>query len=286
MYHRGMKWEEYLEHQGFKDDIVRGLERQSRELMSGQQQVVQQAVNAQTETTLTLERGFGQMIASQEIMTDVMQNGFSALSYSLERVSGGIAKLNAQFNWAMSAVLWKLEVQNKALDKILTTLQAPLYTQAKEFRRRAEDAYLNGWYPEALQDFLESEKKNYQDFAVHQAIANIYLYKQQPADLEKARQYYLNAGKYAAPRSTYHAALGYMHAAFVCYLQGDDAAAIENAQRATELHPQLTEAFYNHAKFAASAGQPSRAIPSLETAIRTDRNYAINAFAETAAAQI
>lgn len=88
MYHRGMKWEEYLEHQGFKDDIVRGLERQSRELMSGQQQVVQQAVNAQTETTLTLERGFGQMIASQEIMTDVMQNGFSALSYSLERVSG------------------------------------------------------------------------------------------------------------------------------------------------------------------------------------------------------
>ena len=38
MYHRGMKWEEYLEHKGFKDDVVHGLERQSREITAGQAQ--------------------------------------------------------------------------------------------------------------------------------------------------------------------------------------------------------------------------------------------------------
>jgi hypothetical protein len=29
MYHRGMKWETYLELEGFKDNIVHGLERQT-----------------------------------------------------------------------------------------------------------------------------------------------------------------------------------------------------------------------------------------------------------------
>ena len=132
----------------------------------------------------------------------------------------------------MGTVLWKLELQHATLRNILATLQAPLDTQAKELRSRAEDAYANGWYDEALTDLLESEQKNYQDFAVHQAIGNIYLYYRQPADLDKAREYYLKAAKYAAPRSV-------PHAAFVCYLQKDDRAAIENARRASGRgHPQ------------------------------------------------
>jgi len=273
MYHRGMKWEEYLELRGFKDDIVHGLERQTQNIATVRQQ-------AAWETTHALDQGFGALVASREEMIDVMEIGFGAISYELERVSAGIEALHADFNWAMGAVLWKLEMQHKTLQDILATLQAPLDTQAKELRHRAEEAYLNGWYEEALNDLLKSAEKNYQDFAVHQAIGNIYLYQRRPAELEKAREAYLKAGKYAEPRSDYHAALGYMHAGFVCYLQGDDDTAIEYACRATELHPQLIEAFYNHAKFAAAAGQTALAIPSLETAIRADRRYAVKAHAD------
>jgi WD40 repeat protein/tetratricopeptide (TPR) repeat protein len=269
MYQRGMKWETYLEFEGFKDDIVHGLERQTSE-----------AAVVQAQTAYALNAGFGEMIAGQREMDAVMQSGFAAVSYGLESVSNGIESLRADFDWAMGAVLWKVELQHATLRNILTTLQAPLDTQAKELRSRAEDAYVNGWYDEALTDLLESEQKNYQDFAVHQTIGNIYLYHRQPADLDKAREYYQKAGKYATPRSASYAAQSFMHTAFVCYLQRDDQAAIEHARRATELAPQLVEAFFNHAKFAAAAGQAVVAIPSLERTIRIDRNYAIKARAD------
>ncbi|MBN1922407.1 MAG: hypothetical protein JW892_14260 [Anaerolineae bacterium] len=284
MYHRGMIWEEYLEHEGFKDDIVHGMERQTREIVAGQIKAAQQLASVQQQaaeaTAHTLDRGFGALVASQQEMNAVMNLGFASVSYGLDRVAGGIEALRADFDWAMAAVLWKLEIQQATLQGILAILQAPLNTEAKELRKRAEDAYVHGWYDEALADFLESERRNYQDFAVHQAIGNIYLYHCQPAELDKAREYYLQAGKYARPCSAYHSARAFLHAGFVCYLQRDDAAAIEYAHEATEIYPKLVEAFYNHAKFAAAAGQAAIAIPSLETAIRADRNYAVKARAD------
>lgn len=284
MYHQGMKWEEYLEHQGFKDDILRGLERQARDMVQAQERVSQQVTDAQrieaAETRRTLDRGFGQMVATAEEMSAVVQRGFGDVSYGLDRVAGGIEALRSDFDWAMGALLWKLEMQNATLQGILATLQAPLDTQARELRRRAEDAYLNGWYDEALADLLESEQKNYQDFAVHQAIGNIYLYHRRPAGLDNSREYYLKAGKYATPRSARHAALGFLHAGWVCYLQGNPVAAIEHTRRAIDLYPAFTEAFYNHAKFAAVAGRADLAIPSLKQAIGADRNYAVKARAD------
>jgi len=287
MYQRGMKWETYLEFEGFKDDFIDGLERQTSKTTIAQAETTDilsgglgEMIVDQRKMNAFLQGGFGEIIAGQQEMNAVMQSGFAAVSYGLESVSNGIESLRADFDWAMGAVLWKMELQHATLRNILTTLQAPLDTQAKELRRRAEDAYVQGWYDEALTDLLESEQKNYQDFAVHQTIGNIYLYHRQPADLDKARAYYLKAGKYATPRSASHAAQSFMHAAFVCYLQRDDKAAIEHARRAMELAPQLLEAFYNHAKFAAAAGQAAVAIPSLERTIRTDRNYAVKARAD------
>jgi tetratricopeptide (TPR) repeat protein len=319
-----MKWEEYREHEGFKDDIVHGQQQQTRtmtdsqarsaqqitaaqgkaareivaaetaaaqqisaaqnqatrDLIANQDQSTHDLLAAQAETVYALDRGFGRLIASQDEMTAVMQHGFGAVTYGLEQISGGMQALRADFDWAMGAVLWKMEMQQATLRDILSILQSPLQGEAKELRQRAEDAYLNGWYEEALLDFLTSEQKNYQDFAVHQAIGNIYLYRQQPLNLEKAREYYLKAGKYATPRSAYHAALGYLYAGFVCYLQRDDAAALQHSRRALELYPSLIEAFYNHAKFAAAAAQPELAIPALETAIRANRDFAVKAYAD------
>lgn len=170
-------------------------------------------------------------------MEYILKNGFSTLAHGIEQVADGIGALHADFAWAMGALLWKLELQQETLQDILTTLQSPLSTEARELQKRAEFAYQQGWYNEALDDFLASEERNYQDFAIHQAIANIYLYHKRPPCLEKAREYYLKAGKYAAPYSRYHAALGYLYAAFVCYLQQDDPAAIENARQAIKLQP-------------------------------------------------
>lgn len=310
MYHRGMKWEVYRELDEFKDDLTDGADQRMRKLIESQAKAARQITSAQrraagevasaqqrtaeeitavqretarhiadaeAETTRALERGFGALIASQGEMRAVMEEGFTTVSHGLQQIAGGVEALRADFDWAMSGLLWKVELQQETLQTILNTLQAPLDTQAKELRRRAEFAYGQGWYEEALKDFLASEERNYQDFAIHQAIANIYLYHKQPLELDKARAYYLKAGKYATPHSKYHAALGYLHGGFVCYLQRDDAAAIENARRAVELYPSWTEARYQLAKFAAAAGRAKIAIPALEKVIRIERNYAIKA---------
>ncbi|MBI2955105.1 MAG: hypothetical protein HYY30_12370 [Chloroflexi bacterium] len=63
----------------------------------------------------------------------------------------------------------------------------------------------------------------------------------------------------------------------MCYLQRNDADAVRYAGQATELDPKLSEAFFNHAKFTAAAGQADVAVWSLERAIRDDRRYAARA---------
>jgi tetratricopeptide (TPR) repeat protein len=203
------------------------------------------------------------------------QSAFSLAIANLQlgKISQDINELKILLGWGMGEILLRLDMQQDALKSIKEQLQAPLDTQAKELRRRAEYAYDNGWFDDALIDFLESEKKNYQDFWVHQAIANIYLYHHDPPELQKARDYYLKLGKYATPVARKVAAKGYLYAGFVCYLLHDDQSAITNAQKAIELAPDLTEAFYNLAKFAAAAGRPDLAIPNLETAICRDRKY-------------
>ena len=56
--------------------------------------------------------------------------------------------------------------------------------------------------------------------------------------------------------------------------------ALELSQKATEVHPELAEAFYHHAKFAALLRDSETAVNSLGTAIQADRNYCIKADAD------
>jgi hypothetical protein len=220
MYHRGMDWQEWIATAGQFGVAMRSVDIQAK---------IAQSVDV-------LNRDIGSLVACQADMKRVLQDNFNTVSHEAANTSSRIEELKASFDWGISALLWKHEMQNKALRSILKTLQAPLDTQAKELRRRAEDAYLHDWYDEALADFLESERKNYQDFAVHLSIANIYLYKQHPPDVDKAKENYLKAAKYATPRSAYHAAVGYLHAGFACYLLHEDEASL----RMHDVRPSCT----------------------------------------------
>jgi len=148
---------------------------------------------------------------------------------------------------------------------------APLDTQAKELRRRAEDAYANGWFEDALEDFLESEKKNKYDFLVHISIGMIYLF--QKIDKEKAIEYFEKATKYAKPKSPYHASFALLYKALI----KRDLGHIEEAEKCTDeavrLCPDFAEALYHNALYNALLNKPAKAIPLLKEAIVIDINY-------------
>ncbi|MCI0663916.1 MAG: hypothetical protein L0220_22905, partial [Acidobacteria bacterium] len=127
------------------------------------------------------------------------------LEFGIEKISGGIARLNADFNFLLGDLIWKYEMCEETLNHILQELRlAEFEREARAYRSRAERAYLNGWYEEALADFIEAEKRNYPDFAVHRSIASIYLYHL--IDLGKANEYFLKAAKYARPSDPRQAA--------------------------------------------------------------------------------
>ncbi|MCH8290086.1 hypothetical protein IH992_03125 [Candidatus Poribacteria bacterium] len=234
-YREGENWEDYLQRKAFAEDVPTAIEQIKRKI--DYQQV------------------------DREEQTD-----------DLDFISEGIAGLQSAFDIAMEKVLWKLQMRRESLNKILVELRSPeLEDEAKTFRQRAEEAYINGWYEEALDDFLEAEKQNSRDFSVLRSIANIYLYEK--LNYDKALEYYEKCAKFAEPYSKAYTAEVLMLAGWVCYLQRDDSAAITNAQNALQMNPRLTEAYYTHAKFAAASGNAQIAILSLEKAILVDAHY-------------
>ncbi len=99
------------------------------------------------------------------------------IAISLDSIADGIDKLNADFNLLMGDVIWKLEMQQETLNDILREIRtAEFEREAREYRNRGEDSYLNGWYEDALKDFLAAEQRNYKDFSVLRSIGNIYFY--------------------------------------------------------------------------------------------------------------
>ena len=263
-------WSDHIGTQEQIKGFERGLAQQTKQ--------VQKAIRvglSQRDYQIALNCGLGAIGDKLSLMATNMSRGVEGLSTSLEFgfdvLAEGIDKLNADFNLMMGDVIWKLETQNHTLASILKTLQAPLDTQAKELRFRAEDAYQNGWYEESLGDFLESERKNYQDFAVHRSIGNIYLYHL--IDLRKAREYFQKAAKYARPRDARQAAEAEYFAGFVCGLEHNFKDASAHMLEATALNPNFHDAFYMNAVFASMLGDATAATIYLDLAIKGDSRY-------------
>jgi tetratricopeptide (TPR) repeat protein len=175
--------------------------------------------------------------------------------------------------------VWQIEQNRAVLKTILEVLSAPLDTQAKELRKRAEEAYANGWFEDALQDFLESENKNRYDFSIHISIGMIHLF--QKVDKNKALEYFDKAIKYARPKSKYHSSFALLYKALIMRDLGLINEAETCASEAVALSPDFAEALYQGAQYNALLGNPDKSIPLLKKAIELDVNYCEKTSGET-----
>lgn len=212
------------------------------------------------------------------VSQDRIARGIDDLSIGVDRLSNGVESLKSMFYWGFSEIVWQLEQQRDLLINIKEILEAPLDTQAKELKKRAEEAYKNGWMEDALEDFLESEKINKYDFIVHQYIGNIYFFEKK--NLEKSLSYCEKALKYSTPKSNYHASLALLHIGLINYIKEDFQKAIEATSEAIRLSPKLLEAYYQHAQYCAVQGNYGNAIQDLEIAIKGDKYYCLKAETE------
>ena len=121
--------------------------------VKAQTSILRDAINSQTRAHLASASA---IIVSQEKIANDIGN----LAIGLDAIGQGIEGLQATFDLGISEVVWQIEQNREVLRNILEILMAPLDTQAKERKKRAEQAYANGWFEEAEEEFLESEKLN------------------------------------------------------------------------------------------------------------------------------
>lgn len=215
------------------------------------------------------------IVVSQDRIADKIDDAIVAS----RDMAGGIEELQATFEWGFTELIWQIEQEREVLKNILKVLQAPLDTEAKELRKRAEYAYKNGWIDDAFEDFLKSEKKNRYDFTIHQNLGNIYFFEKK--DPGNALEYYEKAVKYAIPKSSYYTSISLLHIGLVKYLQEDFRGAYEATLKAIELSPNLYEAHYQHAQYCVKLGKYDEAIKHLKKAIvEGDRYYCVKADSE------
>jgi tetratricopeptide (TPR) repeat protein len=194
------------------------------------------------------------------------------LALGIEKLAGGLESLKADFNLLLGDLVWRSEMRQESLASALEEIRlAEFEREARAYRARAERAYLNGWYEEALGDFLEAEKRNYPDYTVHRSIAQIYLYH--IIDLPKALEYFLKAAKYARPSDQKQAAEAHYFAGIVCVIEGRLEPALGQLEQATELNPELAEAHYKQSCVASLLGDGEQAVASLSLAINGDARY-------------
>jgi tetratricopeptide (TPR) repeat protein len=163
-------------------------------------------------------------------------------------------------------------MRQETLDSILQEIRlAEFEREARAYRRRAERAYLNGWYEESLGDFLVAEKRNYPDFAVLRSIASIYLYHL--IDLPKALEYFRKAAKYSLPSDARQSAEANFFAGMVCVIERNLEESALHLGEASNLNPGFGEAHYQQAWVAAMLGDCEAATTHLEAAINGDPRY-------------
>jgi WD40 repeat protein len=263
VYEGRMSWAEYLSQQtGMGDDYPL-----MAEASEGEATLRLSLSELEYQTALTAGLG-----ALGNRGRDAGQISPHLLEFNLATLADGVAQLNADFTPLLGDLVWKLEMQHSAtLDLLQEIRLAEFEREARAYRARAERAYLNGWYEEALADFLKAEKRNYPDYVVLRCIANIYLYH--VINLPKALAYFGKVAKYARPCDARQAAEACYFAGLICLIEQRPEEALAQLQEAVALHPQFYEAHYQRAAVAAWLGQAEEAISSLEQAISGDARY-------------
>lgn len=295
----GISYQQYLQANSFVKDINGQVKLSSSNIEAKVSEQTRELV-ASNQQLATI---FGESFSS---LNDSLEWGFNQISYALEDVNHELEKLHADFNYNMALLIDEVMINNKLftdlinkLDTIHKTLESPTLTQAREFYNIGCERLSKGLLDKALEAFLEAEKKNDTDFFTQFHIGKLYLYGADEDDnivnLASAKKHLLLAARYAKAEITVDsnfskfAAEALLHASISVYAQlGENEIKndidktnllLQEAKKLTsdaiKMYKDIPESFYHLAKYTSLLNDPESAIHSLESAIVSDRNYAV-----------
>lgn len=295
----GISYEQYLQANSFVKDIT------GQVMVSSSS--IEARVSEQTKELVASNQQLANIFGeSFNALSDSLEWGFNQINYALQDVSHEIESLHSDFNYNMALLIDEVRVNNKLftdmiskLDAIHKTLESPILTQAREYYHIGCERLSKGLLDKALEAFLEAQKKNDTDFFIQFHIGKLYLYGIDEDDnvlnLIEAKKHLLLAARYAKAEISIDsnfskfAAEALLHASISVYAQlgeegiKDDAdktkLLLQEAKKlssdAIRLCQDIPESFYHLAKYTSLLSDSESSIPNLETAIISDRNYAV-----------
>lgn len=268
-----LNYRDYLQAKSFVRDITLGsaaivseIDRSSREVIGSVQDFAERGADL------------------QEAITE----GVEQICSNLGDIRGGIAELNATFHWGFASLASEVGRVNDSLQELLHLARNPAQTWAYNQFEIARDAFRKRLYPEALEALAraiegQGSSPGYRlDHRFHFIRGLIFLGDVSNStdliDLEKAREAFEAAARYAAADFPDDAARSYLFAGWAAYCGDHARDALELTKKCLEIGPQQnSEALFQLAKVAAHLGMTREALASLRKACDIDVNFATKA---------
>ncbi len=251
-----------------------------------------------------LDKGFNQL-------SNVMQEGFNAVNnnlidikYQLQDVENAIYQIGGIIDRKLNAVIEQQYLTNMGIQQLIQISKIPEFQKERIYFFEEGLKFLNNAlidpkrYVDALENFLEAEKRKKTDYLVLYNIGLIYLYSSDNLDLEKAKEYFTKAGDYSddeleseSQRSQQigfsnekvsfsiirkFAYESYQHLANAHLILGENEEAIIAANKAVKISSKALEAKYISAQANLFLGNEQAALELIKQ-LGEDNNYLIDA---------
>ncbi len=295
----GISYEQYLQANSFVKDITGQVKASGSSIESSVSEQTKELIASNQQLANIFGEGF-------DSLSNSLEWGLNQINDALQDVSYEIESLHSDFNYNMALLIDEVRINNKLftdmigkLDAIHKTLESPTLTQAREYYHIGCERLSKGLLDKALEAFLEAQKKNDTDFFIQFHIGKLYLYGVDEDDnilnLIEAKKHLLLAARYAKAEISIDqnfakfAAEALLHASIAVYAQLGEKAIIDDSEMtksllqeakkltsdAIKLCKDIPESFYHLAKYTSLLNDPDYSISNLETAIISDRNYAV-----------
>jgi len=257
-----------------------------------------------TQIVGALDKGFNQL-------SNVMEKGFNEVNQNLVdikiqlyNVEDAIDRLGGLIDSKLNAVLEQQHLTNLGIEQLISIAKIPEFQKERIYYFEEGLKFLNNAlidpkrYSDALDNFLEAEKRKKTDYLVLHNIGLIYLYSSENLNLELAEEYFLKAGDYSddelSPEAMRSEKIGfssekisnslvrkiayesYQHAANAQLILGKHEEAIKSANEAIKISDKALEAKYIAAQAHLVLGEQEKSLNYIKE-LASDNNYLIDA---------
>lgn len=218
-----------------------------------------------------------------------LQDGLLDLSNATWELGRTAQRIEASLDSWLATIAEGIAHQQETMEEIATTLRRPLETTVRELRKHADHAISSGastsggrreqWYEDAL-DLLHEAVKNpvgKQDYVAWFQTGWL-LWKKDGA-LSEAAEAFDRAARLAQPAGDVYYWESLRHLAYVRYLSGDQAGALEAIEEARQAD-ENPRTLFDAARYHACNGKPERAIDLLRRGIGLEPTMVVEMMSE------